>query len=75
MFDNGVNIDLFDKNGRIFLSVFCFLKNECIVELLLEKGVKVVLCDFFGWNVLYYVFMVGFDKIINMLLEKRVEIN
>jgi hypothetical protein len=47
---------------------------EC-VEILLDKGIDVNSCNYYGWTALYYTSGNGFKNCINLLLSRGADVN
>lgn len=64
LLDNGVNINLYKKNGYGFFYVVCFGGYENMIKFLLNNGVNINEGMIIGKSFLYMVCCLGYDVIV-----------
>ncbi|XP_021741442.1 ankyrin repeat domain-containing protein EMB506, chloroplastic-like [Chenopodium quinoa] len=75
LLENGVNIDLPDKDGLTALHVSIIGKKEAVISHLIRKGANPHIKDKNGVTTLHYAVQVGAIQTVKLLIKYNVDVN
>lgn len=75
LLENGVSIDLPEKDGRTALHASIIGKKEAVISHLLRKGANPHVTDKNGVSTLHYAVQVGAIQTVKLLIKSNVDVN
>ncbi|KAL6176559.1 hypothetical protein ACLB2K_053192 [Fragaria x ananassa] len=75
LLEDGVDINLFDKDGVTALHTAIIGKKEAVINHLLRKGASPHVRDWDGATPLHYAVHVGAKRIVKLLIKYKVDVN
>ncbi|KAJ8537668.1 hypothetical protein K7X08_014208 [Anisodus acutangulus] len=75
LLEEGLDIDVVDKEGQTALHHVCLGKKEAVISHLLRKGANHKATDMDGVTPLYYAVQAGAMQTVKMLIKYKVDVN